>query len=202
MLKRLPIGQQDFAGLIEWNGIYADKTKIIYDLIDLSQFVFLSRPRRFGKSLLISTLKNLFEGKKELFKGLWIENNFDWKAVPVVKIDFNRGESEDFVGLKRSIDSMLGKEADRNGVKLTAESNRGKLDELITKLYEKNNERVVLLVDEYDKPIVDYINNLEHAEKNRDILRNFYGAVKACSEMLRFVFITGISRFSKMSIQL
>ena len=200
MLKRLPIGQQDFAGLIEWNGIYADKTKIIYDLLNFSQYVFLSRPRRFGKSLLISTLKNLFEGKKELFKGLWIENNFDWKGVPVVRIDFNSGESEDFVGLKRAVDSMLKKEADRNGVKLISESNRGKLDELITKLHEKTGERVVLLIDEYDKPIVDHINDLEKAEKNREILRNFYCAIKGCSEMLRFVLITGISRFSKMSI--
>ena len=200
MLKRLPIGQQDFAGLIEWNGIYADKTKIIYDLLNLSQFVFLSRPRRFGKSLLVSTLENLFEGKKELFKGLWIENNFEWKEVPVIKIDFNRGESEDFVGLKRAIDSVLEKEADRNSVKLSAESNRGKLDELITKLYEKTGEKVVLLIDEYDKPIVDHINKLERAEENREILRNFYGAIKGCSKMLRFVLITGISRFSKMSV--
>ena len=200
MLKRLPIGEQDFAGLIEWNGIYADKTKIISDLLHLSKYVFLSRPRRFGKSLLISTLKNLFEGKKELFIGLWIENNFDWEPVPVVRIDFNRGESEDFVGLKRAVDSILEKEADRNGVKLTAESNRGKLDELITKLYEKTGEKVVLLIDEYDKPIVDHINNLEKAEENREILRNFYGAIKGCSEILKFVLITGISRFSKLSI--
>ena len=200
MLRMLPIGEQDFAGLVEMNAVYADKTKIISDLLHLSKYVFLSRPRRFGKSLLISTLKNLFEGKKELFKGLWIENNFEWKEVPVIKIDFNRGESEDFVGLKRAIDSVLEKEADRNGVKLTAESNRGKLDELITKLYEKTGEKVVLLIDEYDKPIVDHINKLERAEENREILRNFYGAIKGCSSMLRFVLITGISRFSKLSI--
>ena len=200
MLRMLPIGEQDFAGLVEMNAIYADKTKIISDLLHLSKYVFLSRPRRFGKSLLISTLKNLFEGKRELFKGLWIENNFDWKTVPVVRIDFNSGESEDFVGLRKAIDSILEKEADRNGVQLTAESNRGKLDELITKLNKKTKEKVVLLIDEYDKPIVDSINNIQKAEEYREILRNFYGAIKGCSEMLRFVLITGISRFSKMSI--
>ena len=200
MLRMLPIGEQDFAGLVEMNAVYADKTKIISDLLHLSKYVFLSRPRRFGKSLLISTLKNLFEGKRELFKGLWIENNFDWKTVPVVRIDFNSGESEDFVGLRKAIDSILEKEADRNGVQLTAESNRGKLDELITKLNKKTKEKVVLLIDEYDKPIVDSINNIQKAEEYREILRNFYGAIKGCSEMLRFVLITGISRFSKMSI--
>ena len=200
MLRMLPIGEQDFAGLVEMNAIYADKTKIISDLLHLSKYVFLSRPRRFGKSLLISTLENLFEGKRELFKGLWIENNFDWKENPVVRIDFNSGESEDFVGLRKAIDSILEKEADRNGVQLTAESNRGKLDELITKLNKKTKEKVVLLIDEYDKPIVDSINNIQKAEEYREILRNFYGAIKGCSEMLRFVLITGISRFSKMSI--
>ena len=200
MLRMLPIGEQDFAGLVEMNAVYADKTKIISDLLHLSKYVFLSRPRRFGKSLLVSTLKNLFEGKRELFKGLWIEDNFDWKEVPVVRIDFNSGESKDFVGLKRAIDSILESEAERNEVTLAAESNRGKLFELVKKLHKKTGERVVLLIDEYDKPIVDSINNIQKAEEYREILREFYGAIKGCSEMLRFVLITGISRFSKMSI--
>jgi len=200
VLKRLPIGQQDFAGLIEWNGIYADKTKIIYDLLNLSQYVFLSRPRRFGKSLLISTLENLFEGKKEFFKGLWIENNFDWKPRPVVRIDFNSGESKRLLGLEKAIESIVYGEAKRNHLELSAASARGKLEELLKSLYEKTGERVVLLIDEYDKPIVDSINDIQKAEEYREILREFYGAVKGCSKMLRFVLITGISRFSKMSI--
>ena len=200
MLKRLPIGQQDFAGLIEWNGIYADKTKIIYDLLNLSQYVFLSRPRRFGKSLLVSTLENLFEGKKELFKGLWIENNFDWKPIPVVRIDFNSGESKRLLGLEKAIESIVDGEARRNQVELSAASARGKLEELVKSLYEKTGERVVILIDEYDKPIVDSINDIQKAEEYREILREFYGAIKGCSKMLRFVLITGISRFSKMSV--
>ena len=200
MLKRLPIGEQDFAGLIEWNGIYADKTELIFNLFNLSKYVFLSRPRRFGKSLLISTLENLFEGKRELFKGLWIEDNFEWKAVPVVTIDFNRGESKDVVGLEKAVESIVDGEARRNRVKLSAASARGKLEELIRSLHENTGERVVLLIDEYDKPIVDSINDIQKAEENREILRNFYGAIKGCSKMLRFVLITGISRFSKMSI--
>lgn len=199
MLKRLPIGQQDFAGLIEWNGIYADKTKIIYDLLNLSQYVFLSRPRRFGKSLLISTLKNLFEGKKELFKGLWIENNFDWKEVPVIKIDFNRS-SFFRRSLSLAINEMLDESSEQYNLQLSSDDNKKRLIELIQKLYKKTGERVVLLIDEYDKPIVDSINDIQKAEENREILRNFYGAIKGCSEMLRFVLITGISRFSKMSV--
>ena len=199
MLKRLPIGQQDFAGLIEWNGIYADKTKIIYDLTNLSQYVFLSRPRRFGKSLLVSTLKYLFEGRKELFKGLWIEDNFDWKPVPVIRIDFI---SRSFFRrpLSLAINEILDDNAEKYGLELSSKDNKNRFSELIKKLYEKNGERVVILIDEYDKPIVEYINEPEKAEENRLILRNFYGAIKACSDMLRFVLITGISRFSKLSI--
>ena len=200
MLKRLPIGQQDFAGLIEWNGIYADKTKIISDLLNLSQFVFLSRPRRFGKSLLISTLKYLFEGKRELFKGLWIENNFEWKPVPVIRIDFTAGEDASIIGLEKAIESLLDDEAKRYDVTLSKQTHSGKFAELISELYEKTGEKVVILVDEYDKPIVEYINNPEKALEMRDILRKFYGVIKPNSDKIRLVFLTGISRFSKMSI--
>ena len=199
MLKRLPIGQQDFAGLIEWNGIYADKTKIISNLLNLSQYVFLSRPRRFGKSLLISTLKNLFEGKRELFKGLWIENNFDWKTVPVVRIDFTQMDFDRRM-LDDALEFALQDNAEKYDTDLRGESNKERFINLIKTLHKKTGERVVLLIDEYDKPIVDSINNIQKAEENREILRNFYGAIKGCSEMLRFVLITGISRFSKMSI--
>ena len=199
MLKRLPIGEQDFAGLVEFNAIYADKTELIYNLSNLSKYVFLSRPRRFGKSLLISTLQYLFEGKKELFKGLWIEDKIDWKPAPVIRIDFT---SRSFFRrpLSLAINEMLDDNAEKYGVELTGEDNKNRFAELIKKLHEKTRERVVLLVDEYDKPIIEYINEPEHAEENRMILRNFYGAIKACSDMLRFVFIAGISRFSKLSI--
>ena len=199
MLKRLPIGEQDFAGLVEFNAIYADKTELIYNLSNLSKYVFLSRPRRFGKSLLISTLRYLFEGRKDLFKGCWIEDKIDWKPVPVVRIDFT---SRSFFRrpLSLAINEMLDDNAERYGVGLTCEDNKNRFAELIKKLYEKTGEKVVILVDEYDKPIIEYINEPEHAEENRMILRNFYGVIKACSDTLRFVFITGISRFSKLSI--
>ena len=199
MLKRLPVGQQDFAGIIEFNAVYADKTKIIYDLLNLSQFVFLSRPRRFGKSLLISTLKYLFEGKKELFKGLWIENKIDWKPVPVIRIDFTKIDFATKV-LDAALDFALQENAEKYKVELRGESLKERFINLISDLHNKAGERVVLLVDEYDKPMIDYINNPEKAEENRMILRNFYGVIKACSDMLRFVFIAGISRFSKLSI--
>ena len=199
MLKRLPIGEQDFAGLIEWNGIYADKTELIFNLFNLSKYVFLSRPRRFGKSLLISTLENLFEGKRELFKGLWIENCFEWKKVPVVRIDFTQMDFDRRM-LDDALEFALQDNAEKYDTDLRGESNKERFINLIKTLHKKTGERVVLLIDEYDKPIVDSINNIQKAEENREILRNFYGAIKGCSKMLRFVLITGISRFSKMSI--
>ena len=200
MLKRLPIGEQDFSGLVEFNAIYADKTELIFNLYNLSKYVFLSRPRRFGKSLLISTLKYLFEGKRELFKGLWIENNFEWKPVPVIRIDFTAGEDASIIGLEKAIESLLDDEAKRNRVKLSKQTHSGKFAELISELYEKTGEKVVILVDEYDKPIVEYINNPEKALESRDILRKFYGVIKPNSDKIRLVFLTGISRFSKLSI--
>ena len=199
MLRMLPIGEQDFAGLVEMNAIYADKTKIISDLLHLSKYVFLSRPRRFGKSLLISTLKNLFEGNRELFKGLWIENNFDWKEVPVVRIDFTQMDFDRRM-LDDALEFALQDNAEKYDTDLRGESNKERFINLIKTLHKKTGERVVLLIDEYDKPIVDSINDIQKAEEYREILRNFYGAIKGCSEMLRFVLITGISRFSKMSI--
>ena len=199
MLKRLPIGEQDFAGLVEFNAIYADKTELIYNLSNLSKYVFLSRPRRFGKSLLISVLKNLFEGKKELFKGLWIEDKIDWKPVPVIRIDFTRIDFATKV-LDDALDFALQDNAEKYKVELRGESLKERFINLIADLRNKTGERVVVLIDEYDKPIIEYINEPAKAEENRMILRNFYGVIKACSEMLRFVFITGISRFSKLSI--
>ena len=199
MLKRLPIGEQDFAGLVEFNAVYADKTELIYNLSNLSKYVFLSRPRRFGKSLLISVLKNLFEGKKELFKGLWIEDKIDWKPVPVIRIDFTRIDFATKV-LDDALDFALQDNAEKYKVELRGESLKERFINLIADLRNKTGERVVVLIDEYDKPIIEYINEPAKAEENRMILRNFYGVIKACSEMLRFVFITGISRFSKLSI--
>ena len=114
MLKRLPIGEQDFAGLVEFNAIYADKTELIFNLSNLSKYVFLSRPRRFGKSLLISVLKYLFEGRKELFAGLWIEDKIEWKKIPVIRIDFTAGEDDSIVGLAKAIESIIDDEAKRN----------------------------------------------------------------------------------------
>ena len=199
MLKRLPIGQQDLENIIERNGIYADKTKIIYDLLQTADCFFLSRPRRFGKSLLISTLKYLFEGRKELFKGLWIEDKIDWKPVPVIRIDFTKTDFEKRV-LDDALDFALQENAEKYDTDLRGNSPKERFVNLIKALQKNTGEKVVLLVDEYDKPIIEYINEPEQAEENRMILRNFYGVIKACSDMLRFVFITGISRFSKMSI--
>ena len=199
MLKRLPIGQQDFENIIERNGIYADKTKIIYNLLETADCFFLSRPRRFGKSLLISVLKYLFEGRKELFKGLWIEDKIEWKKIPVIRIDFT---SRSFFRrpLTLTINEILSDNARLYDIELFEDDNRNRFMEFVDKLQKKTGEKVVVLVDEYDKPLVEYINEPEKAEENRLILRNFYGVLKPCSDKLRLVFLTGISRFSKLSI--
>ena len=141
----------------------------------------------------------MFEGKKELFKGLWIEDKIDWKPVPVIRIDFTRIDFATKV-LDDALDFALQDNAEKYKVELRGESLKERFINLIADLRNKTGERVVVLIDEYDKPIIEYINEPAKAEENRMILRNFYGVIKACSEMLRFVFITGISRFSKLSI--
>jgi len=197
-MKKLPLGQQDFAKIIEeQNTLYVDKTQHIHKLITSGSYYFLSRPRRFGKSLLISTLQEIFEGNKELFKNLWIYDKIEWKKHKVIKISFNTVNYKSF-GLEKAIEIQLTKIADSYKLELQMQSPASKFQELIEKLAE--NERVVVLIDEYDKPIIDYIDDLPQAEKNREILKNFYSIIKDSDKYLRFLFITGVSKFSKVSI--
>jgi hypothetical protein len=179
-----------------------DKTKSIYDLISGGgEYFFLSRPRRFGKSLLISTLAEIFSGNKEFFKGLWIYDKIEWTQYPVVHIDFSKIDYETPEKLKESIKQFLDRVAKKYGLKLDKErSYKESFVDLIEKLSVKG--MVVVLIDEYDKPMIDYIeaDKIEVAKNIRDVLKNFYGVIKASDAFLRFVFITGVSKFSKVSV--
>ena len=201
-MKKLPIGIQTFSKIREDDYTYIDKTKVALKLIDRGQYYFLSRPRRFGKSLFLDTLKNIFEGKKELFKGLYIYDKWDFEdKYPVIKISFGAGLHKDVEELKLTVQDLL--EDNERRLKLNCTNrNRHKkcLQELIRVAYEKYNKKVVILIDEYDKPILDNITNKETAKEMRDELKNIYSVIKDSDEYIKFVFITGVSKFSKVNL--
>jgi hypothetical protein len=208
MEKFLPTSVSDFPQMITGNFVYVDKTRYIYEMVRVPQaYCFLSRPRRFGKSLLVSTLGALFEGKKELFKGLWIENSdWPWRSHPVVKIDFSEIALTDAEVLAESLLLTLDQVAQQHNLALKSNLLPNKFAELILALAAKFQEKVVILVDEYDKPIISHLgkgdDELQIAKKIREVLKSFFGVLKGAnvSANLRFVFFTGISKFSKVSI--
>jgi len=199
-MKKLPLSLQTFEKIVKDKCLYVDKTKDIQRLITSRDYIFISRPRRFGKSLLVSILKEIFSGNKELFKGLYIYDKIDWKKYPVIDIDFMTvvysKDNETFI---KSITKKLIAIAKIYNIKLENVINLKEcFEELIEKLSEIN--RVVVLIDEYDKPIIDHITNIEKASENREILRDFYSVLKGSDKYIKFVFITGVSKFSKVSI--
>lgn len=197
-MRRYPIGQQYFKGIREEGSVYIDKTQHIYSLIQSGKYYFLSRPRRFGKSLLISTIKELFLGSKEIFQGLWIADKWDWeKKVPVIHLSFNSLEYQE-LGLLEALKKSLKQTGESFGIVLQDETVKGLFRELITKT--AGEGKVVILIDEYDKPITDYLDELPQAEENRKICKNFYSVLKEEDSRIRFLLITGVSKFSKVSI--
>ena len=195
-MKKLPLGIQEFSEIIKGNFIYVDKTEQINRLLD-RKYYFLSRPRRFGKSLLLNTIKEIFLGNKELFKGLWIYDKIDWQPHKVIKISFSNMPYK-HVGLEKAIDEEMDIVASTLNVDLAATNYSAKFRELILKLSKDTN--VVVLIDEYDKPIIDYFSEPEKAAENRDILKSFYSVVKDADQHLRFFMVTGVSKFSKVSM--
>ena len=199
-LKRLPIGVQDFKKIIEGGYLYIDKTKHIYDLITTTDYVFFSRPRRFGKSLLVSTLKYLFQGEKELFEGLDIYDKYDFKKHPVIHISF-AGDMRSPEALITTILSILRSNERLLDIKCIDSDNYAIcFRELIENAHEKYKQKVVVLIDEYDKPILDNIDQMEVAKENREILRGLYSIMKDMDSHIRFAFLTGVSKFSKAGI--
>ncbi|MFH1859644.1 MAG: ATP-binding protein [bacterium] len=200
-MKKLPIGIQTFSEIISENYCYVDKTKIIYELINNGKYFFLSRPRRFGKSLLIDTIKGLFEGREELFKGLWIEDKWDFnRKYPIIKIDFGVGIPKERVELNKRIHEILEINQEKLGVKCKFETISGCFEELIMKAALKYKEKVIVLIDEYDKPILDNIENSVIAEQMREELKNLYSVLKPVDASIKFVMLTGVSKFSKVSL--
>ncbi|MXY04444.1 MAG: ATP-binding protein [Gammaproteobacteria bacterium] len=201
MRRRLPIGIQTFREIREAGHYYVDKTPHIERLLDDGKHFFLSRPRRFGKSLFLDTLKELFEGSEALFEGLAIHGGWDWSARnPVIRLSFGSGHFTAPDGLRINVMAQLGRLEREAGLELACPSAPERFSELIRALHEHGGEPVAVLVDEYDKPILDALEVPEVAKANRDLLRGLYGAVKDCDADIRFSFITGVSKFSKVSL--
>ncbi len=200
----LPIGISDFQAIRTRGYYYVDKTSHIERLIDQGQYYFLSRPRRFGKSLLLDTMRELFEGNEPLFRGLHIHDRWDWSATyPVVRLSFDTGYSEPGQ-LKTNILTQLELLESAHAVEPASapasDDGASRLMRLLHHLHARTGRQVVVLVDEYDKPILDAIDNPELAERNRNELRDLYGVIKGCAKQVRFVFVTGITMFSKVSL--
>jgi hypothetical protein len=202
-LPNLPIGQQYFKSIIKGKAIYVDKTEYIYDLCyPLDKGYFLSRPRRFGKSLVLDTIDELFSGNRPLFEGLWIEDKWDWsETYPVIRMSLDAIGHEQ--GLKQALLKQLNRIARTFDLSLLEdESLGGAFQELIESVAKKTGKQVVILIDEYDRPIIDYIDpyNLTMANNQRDILKQFFSILKYASKHIRFLFITGVSKFARVSI--
>jgi len=199
-LKRLPIGISTFSEIIEQNYLYIDKTKDAYELISNYKYAFLSRPRRFGKSLFIDTLQEIFEGNRELFEGLYIYDKWDWEEkYPVIKISF--GGSRSTIELKRAILDTLRYNQKKLAIKChTTDDYALCFKQLIEESYDKYQKPVVILIDEYDKPILDNLDQIEVASESREILKRLYTQMKENDRYIKFAFLTGVSKFSKASI--
>ena len=198
-MERLPLSVQDFRALRQEGRVYIDKTQFIHQMVDAGKYYFLSRPRRFGKTLLVSTLTELFQGSQELFQGLWIANRWDWQQkYPVIKLVFNKASYKQ-TGLEAYISKMLAKEAGKFSIVLDQGTHADQLKQFIEALAARHG-KVVVLVDEYDKPIIDYLHDVPAAEQNREILKNFYSVLNPLEAHLKFVFMTGVSKFSRVSI--
>lgn len=198
---KYPVGQQSFEQLRKGGFLYVDKTMYIERLVNGSQYYFLGRPRRFGKSLFLSTLQCFFEGKRELFKGLHIDSmDWDWKAYPVLYLDLNIVKYQDDNELGNLIEHQLRQWEEMYDVTSYVDNHSIRFSNVIKAVYERTGKEVVILVDEYDKPLVNNLHNRERYEKYRADLGALYSNFKSSARYLKFVFLTGVSRFGKLSV--
>ena len=203
MLRKLyPIGIQTFEKIIDEDYLYIDKTEYVYRMTHSdSKFMFLSRPRRFGKSLLTSTLQCYFEGKRELFKGLAIEKmEKEWTEYPVLHFDMSGGKHMQPDALQRYLLFLLELKETEFGIVADAPDPNVRLLNLINTVHQQTGKKVVVLIDEYDAPLLDVVHEEAQLGILRDIMRNFYSPLKYCEPKLQFVFLTDITKFSQMSI--
>lgn len=201
-LKLYPIGIQTFERIRKEDKLYIDKTEYIYRMAHTSgTYFFLGRPRRFGKSLLVTTMQSYFEGKKELFKGLAIEKlEKEWTEYPVLHFDMSGGKHMDKEQLEEYLDYRLQEEEKKWGITKPVKGANNRLIDLINTAYEKSGKQVVVLIDEYDAPMLDVVHEKEQLDMLRNMMRNFYSPLKYSEAKLRFVFLTGITKFSQVSI--
>ena len=198
---KLPIGIQTFGKLRTDNSYYVDKTAYVCRLLDEGTHYFLSRPRRFGKSLFVDTLKELFEGNEALFKGLYIHDRWDWSVHhPVVRLDFSGGNFKEPGYVKAALMAQLDAVERRTGVASDYATGPERFAHLLEALHDHSGQPVAVLIDEYDKPILDALEVPDIARANRDFLRGLYAVIKASDAHVRFTFITGVSKFSKVSL--
>ena len=200
--KLYPIGIQTFEEIRKLDNLYIDKTEYIYRMTHTDgKYFFLSRPRRFGKSLLVSTFQSYFEGKKELFEGLAIEKlEKEWNTYPVLHFDLSKGKHMEKELLNRYLMDIIEKQEARFDCKSNKIDVNIRLDDLINAVYQKTGKQVVVLIDEYDAPLLDVAHEKEKLDELRNTMRNFYSPLKGNESMLRFVFMTGITKFSQLSI--
>ncbi len=197
-----PVGIQTFSELRTKNYVYIDKTEYVYRMTHSgAKYLFLSRPRRFGKSLLTSTLHSYFSGKKELFKGLAIDKlEKEWTEYPVLHFDMSLGKHMDKDALNRYLLWILENNEHNYGIKSDSFDANVRLNHLIKSLYEQTGKQVVVLIDEYDAPLLDVVHEEKELPVLRNVMRNFYSPLKGCDPYLHFVFLTGITKFSQLSI--
>ncbi|MDR1129493.1 MAG: ATP-binding protein [Prevotellaceae bacterium] len=201
-MKKLPVGIQTFEKIRNDGYLYVDKTEYIYRLVTGGNSYFLSRPRRFGKSLTLSTLEALFTGREELFEGLYIHDKWDWsRKYPVIRIDWSNIDHQTPEDIENDLSDVLQSKAEHYGITLKRKRASGRLDELIEQIYRKTGEKVVILIDEYDVPILDVTGkSSEEIEAMQKTLHNIYKVLKGADEYIKFIFLTGISKFAGILI--
>ena len=199
--RKYPIGIYTFDKIVGRDMLYVDKTQHVYNLTHSFEYIFLSRPRRFGKSLLVDTLQCYFEARRELFEGLALaQMETEWVKHPVLRFDMSRLKNKTIEELRIDLSRMLSEYEELYDIVDREGSFGGRLHSLIQKAYAKTGQKVVLLIDEYDSPMLEVFHDKEKLTEVRDILRNFYSPIKICDAQLRFGFITGITKFSQMGI--
>lgn len=201
MPKPVQASTYTFRDIIENGFLYIDKTRYLYEMVRYGKGTyFLARPRRFGKSLMLSTLEEIFLGNRALFSGLWIDtSDYEWQSYPVIRMDFSTNAVKSAANLEQVIDYYVEGIAQQYGITLRGFDYQSRFGSLIEQIA-RDDKKVVILIDEYDKPIIDHLDNLPVAIAIRETLKNFYTTIKAMDRYLRFVFITGISKFSKVGV--
>lgn len=198
---KYPIGIQNFAKLRREGYVYVDKTALLWKMVSQGEYYFLSRPRRFGKSLMLSTIEAFFTGERELFRGLYVEGmEWDWQAYPIMHLDLNSEKYDSAQALADRIHLFLTANEKLYGYESSEKSFGARFEGVIRRAFEKTGRRVVILVDEYDKPLLQAIGNEELQEEYRATLKAFYGALKSSARYIRFAFLTGVTKFGKVSV--